>query len=77
MRSPEKNITTLDISQEIGTGAVTNLPAYPYASVSSVTQKYYYHIPTTVSSGSIISLVFKVINSNAISNITSADITVK
>jgi len=77
MKSTEKNIITLDISQEIGNGAVSNLPAFPYTSVSSVTQNYWYHIPTAAQSGNLISLVFKVVNSNAISNSALATVTVK
>ncbi len=76
MKSPDKNIQTLNVAQVIG-GASTNLPSVPFSGNSkaeSITYKY--QVPTTSKSGDKIDLLFTAVNTSGVSNFTSVTITV-
>jgi len=77
MKSPDKPIQILDISQIIDNGSATSLPSIPYSGNQLlINTTYKYPVPTTVNSGDVIGLLFTVANSNGITNIASVTINV-
>jgi hypothetical protein len=77
MKSPDKYIQTLDVSQLINSGAATSLPSVPYSGNQLVVSTIYkYGVPTSVNSGDNIDLLFTVVNSSGITNFTNATIKV-
>ena len=77
MKSPDKPIQILDISQIINSGSATSLPSIPYSGNQLVINTTYkYVVPNTVNIGDVIGLLFTVGNSNGITNIASVTINV-
>src|SRR6185312_4101072 len=76
MKSPDKNIQTLNVAQVIG-GTSTNLPSVPFPGTSKTeTTTYKYKVPTTAVSGDKIDLLFTVANTSGVTNFTTVSITV-
>lgn len=82
MKSLDKPIETLDISQIINGGSATSIAGFPYSgnqvvnTTYIVNTTYKYQVPPSSNSGDNIGLLFTVVNSSGVSNYGNATIKV-